>query len=115
MKMTHREKLPFVGMSHELVGREHGVAISIFFVTALPGRKVRLHWHDYDEVILVQEGRGLCTLGNERWEVTAGDIVSIPAGTPHGFTNIGDTPLRQINIHDHPDFVSHWLEEEQLG
>jgi len=66
MNMTHREKLRFVGMSHEFVGREHGVATSIFFVTAPPGRKVRMHWHVYDEVILVQEGRGLCTVGNEQ-------------------------------------------------
>lgn len=113
MNVTHREELPFVGMSHEFVGREHGVATSIFFVTALPGRKVRLHWHDYDEVIIVLEGQGLCTVGSEQREVTAGDILSIPAGTPHGFMNIGDTALRQIDIHDHPDFVTHWLEEEQ--
>jgi mannose-6-phosphate isomerase-like protein (cupin superfamily) len=43
--------------------------------------------------------------------VGAGDIIPIPAGTPHGFTNIGEAPLRQIDIHANPEFATHWLEE----
>jgi len=113
MNVINREKLPFVGLSHEFVGKEHGVANSIFFVTAPPGRKVRLHRHDYDEIIVVQGGRAMCIAGDEQREVKAGDIIPIPAGTPHGFMNIGDTPLRQIDIHAHSEFVTHWLEEEQ--
>jgi mannose-6-phosphate isomerase-like protein (cupin superfamily) len=110
MNLIRREPLPFVGMSHEFVGKDHGVAASIFFVTAPPGGKVRLHWHDYDEVIIVQEGRALCTVGNEQGEARAGNVIAIPAGTPHGFTNVGEAPLVTIDIHDSPEFVSHWLE-----
>jgi len=36
MNVIKRDKLPFVGLSHEFVGKEHGVGNSIFFVTALP-------------------------------------------------------------------------------
>ena len=35
MNVIKRDKLPFVGPSHEFVGKEHGVGNSIFFVTAL--------------------------------------------------------------------------------
>ncbi len=112
MNLINREQLPFVGMSHEFVGKEHGVGNSIFFVTAPPGRAVRLHRHRYDEIIVVQEGCATCVVGDEDREVKAGDIIAIPAGTPHGFTNIGETPLRQIDIHASPDFVTEWLEEK---
>jgi mannose-6-phosphate isomerase-like protein (cupin superfamily) len=59
----------------------------------------------------LQEGRSLLIAGEERRELQAGDIIPIPAGTPHGFTNVGDTPLRQIDIHANPEFITGWLEE----
>jgi mannose-6-phosphate isomerase-like protein (cupin superfamily) len=109
MSVINQKELPFAGLSHEFVGKEHGVGNSIFFVNAPPGRAVALHLHDYDEIILVQEGLAACTIGNEIREVSAGDIVIIPAGTPHGFKNIGDSALRQIDIHANPEFVTKWL------
>jgi mannose-6-phosphate isomerase-like protein (cupin superfamily) len=111
MKVINRHSLPFVGVSHEFVGKDHGVTTSIFFVAAPPGRKIRLHRHNYDEVIVVQEGHAVCMVGDEEREVNAGDIIPIPAGTPHSFTNIGKIPLRQIDIHAHAEFVTEWIEE----
>ena len=109
MKVIKRDELPFLGLSNEFVGKEHGVGNSIFFVTASPGQSVRLHRHDYDELILVQEGRATCRVGAEQRKVSAGDIIVIPAGTSHGFANTGDTTLRQIDIHANPEFVTEWL------
>jgi quercetin dioxygenase-like cupin family protein len=110
MSIIPRETLPFVGMSHEFIGKNHGVEISMFLVTAPPGRGPRLHRHDYDEIIVVQEGKAVVTSGEEQREVQAGDIIAIPAGTPHKFVNSGETVLRQIDIHAHPEFVTEWLE-----
>jgi mannose-6-phosphate isomerase-like protein (cupin superfamily) len=45
--------------------------------------------------------------------VKAGDIIVIPAGTPHSFVYSGDTPLRQIDIHASPKFVTEWLDEDR--
>jgi mannose-6-phosphate isomerase-like protein (cupin superfamily) len=113
MDVINRERLPFLGTSHEFVGKEHGVQNSILFLTAAPNQKVSLHRHEYDEIIIVQDGRALCVVGSEEREVRTGDIVSIPAGTPHAFRNIGDTLLRQIDVHANPTFVTHWLEEKK--
>jgi mannose-6-phosphate isomerase-like protein (cupin superfamily) len=110
MNVINREELPFVGMSHEFVGEKHGVNISFFLVKAPPRRGPELHRHNYDEVIMVQEGRATCIAGAERREVGPGDIIAIPAGTPHTFVNSGDTPLRQIDIHASPRFITEWLD-----
>jgi mannose-6-phosphate isomerase-like protein (cupin superfamily) len=45
--------------------------------------------------------------------VGTGDIVVIPAGQPHGFTNTGHTRLRQVDIHASPRFVTEWLEQKR--
>ena len=47
--------------------------------------------------------------GDEHRDVKAGDIIVIPAGTPHRFANSGDTPLRQLDIDANPKFVTEWL------
>jgi len=109
MSVINREDLPFVGMSHEFIGENHGVSISFFLVDAPPGRGPEVHRHNYDEVIVVQEGRAMCVAGDERREVGPGDIVVVPAGTPHSFVNSGNTPLRQIDIHASPRFITEWL------
>jgi mannose-6-phosphate isomerase-like protein (cupin superfamily) len=58
---------------------------------------------------LSREGRATCIAGDKQREVKAGDIIVIPAGTPHSFINSGDVPLRQIDIHASPKFVTEWL------
>jgi quercetin dioxygenase-like cupin family protein len=54
MNVVNRQTLPFAGVSHEFVGKEHGVVNSILFVTAPPGRRIQQHRHDYDEIIVLQ-------------------------------------------------------------
>ena len=73
--------------------------------TSPPGRGPGLHQHPYDEVAIVQEGHATFVAGSEEREVQAGEIVVIPAGTPHRFINSGDAPLRQIDIHASPRFI----------
>jgi mannose-6-phosphate isomerase-like protein (cupin superfamily) len=41
--------------------------------------------------------------------VRGGEIAIVPADEPHGFTNTGDGPLKQIDIHVSPKFETEWL------
>lgn len=96
--------------SGEFEGYQHGgTGISMIFVDAAPGGGPSLHRHDYDEVFIVQEGSATMTAGDRELEVGAGDIVVVPAGQPHAFVNSGDGPLRQIDIHLSPRYVTEWL------
>jgi hypothetical protein len=42
-------------------------------------------------------------------------VVVALAGEPHAFVNSGDGPLRSVNIHASPRFVTEWLEQEAYG
>jgi len=112
MYIVNQSQLPFVGMSHEFVGMDHGgVGISFFVVIGQPGQGPRLHRHDYDEIVYVIEGRSKWTVGDQEREASAGDVLIVRAGEPHKFINSGDGPLRQLDIHLNPTFETVWLEE----
>jgi mannose-6-phosphate isomerase-like protein (cupin superfamily) len=105
--VVRRDELATKG---EFEGYEHGgTGISMIFVDAAPGGGPSLHRHEYDEVFIVQEGTATMTAGDRKIEVSAGDIVVVPAGQPHAFVNSGDGPLRQIDIHLSPRYVTEWL------
>ena len=110
MPVVKQSDLPWSSIAHELVGDDHGgIGLCVIFVDAEPGRGPALHTHPYDEVLIIQEGRATATVGDETIDVGAGDIVLIPAGEPHAFTNTGDTNLRQVDIHASPRFSTEWL------
>jgi len=82
-----------------LAGKEHGISCSSSLSVLDPGAGAPLHFHpDLDEIIIVTEGTLEFRLGEERRVVGPGHTISIPAGTPHGFTVIGDAPARLIGF-----------------
>ncbi len=106
MYRVRQENLPFVGSSHEFVGADHGdVNISVFLLSALPGKGPGPHRHPYDEIQFVREGRGLWTVNGQTFEGSAGDIFVIKAGEIHSFKAIGDGPLVQVDVHLSPRFI----------
>ena len=112
MYVISQSELPFVGMSRDFVGADHtGTGISFFLVMSDPGNGPRLHKHDYDEVVYIIEGRSRWTVGDQEREAKAGDILIVKAGEPHKFVDLGDGPLRQIDIHLNPTFETTWLED----
>jgi mannose-6-phosphate isomerase-like protein (cupin superfamily) len=95
-----REELPRGKVAHKFEGYLYGDAnVSFFLVDGPPGSGAGLHKHPYEEVFVVQEGEATFTVGEEEIEVTAGQIVVVPAGVPHKFVNSGTGPLRQVDIH----------------
>lgn len=105
MSFIKLEQLPFVGMSYEFHGEQHGAPISAYVVKAQPGQGPPLHTHPYVETIFMIEGKARLTIGDETREVEAGAVAVVPANTPHRFVNSGDTVLRQIDIHASPRFI----------
>ena len=87
----------------------HSATMSVITVDAGPGEGPALHTHPYEELLLVQEGTGTFTLGDETLEVGPGELVVVPPGVPHGFKNTGDGVLKQIDIHVSPSFSTEWL------
>ena len=110
MHVLSRSDLNATNFAHELVGDDHGgVGVSLILVEAPPGRGPSLHKHPYPEVFVIHDGEGTFTAGDEQRLVRGGEIVLVPAETPHGFTNTGNEPLRMTNIHVSSRFVTEWL------
>jgi len=96
--------------SAELQGKDHGgPGISVILVEAPPGRGPSLHVHDYAEMLVVLEGTATFSDGSQEREVTAGNIVIVPAGQPHSFTNTGEGVLKQVDVHVADAFGTRWL------
>lgn len=62
-----------------------------------------LHTHPYPEMFLVEEGFATFTVGSDEHRVEAGNIVVVPAETPHGFKNREPSGrLRVVSVHPSP-------------
>lgn len=87
--------------SFRFEGYQHGGLDASFFIIHYlePGTGPGLHTHPYPEIFITIEGEALMTCGQEQRVVSAGDIVIVPANTPHKFISQGDTPLKQVDLH----------------
>ena len=103
------DTLPGSENSEAFHGHAHGTTVSFFLSHNKPGTGPKLHSHPYDETFIVQEGDLLFTVGDGTIEASGGDIVVVPAGTPHKFLSRGDTH-RQVSIHPVAKMETEWLE-----
>ena len=95
----------------EFQGGPHGADVSVvFYVTDEIGGGPRLHRHPYPETFIIRIGRALFTLGDEKIEAQAGQILVAPAGLPHKFENLGPGRLETTDIHLAGKFSTDWLE-----
>ena len=98
--------------SYEFEGYLHGDSnVSFISIDQTPGEGPRLREHTNEEFFIVQEGRPRFTVGTETLDAQPGQIIVVPPETPHKFVNIGEGPLRQIDIHASPRFITEWLED----
>jgi mannose-6-phosphate isomerase-like protein (cupin superfamily) len=78
---------------------------------ASAGGGPRLHQHPYVETFVIREGVGVFLIGGQEIEATTGQIIVVPANTPHQFWNLGPGPFSSIDIHENGEFVTEWLAE----
>jgi mannose-6-phosphate isomerase-like protein (cupin superfamily) len=96
--------------TERIEGAEHGATISLILDYSDPGTGPRLHRHSYDETWVVIEGNVTFQAGDERETAGAGDVVIVPAGSPHKFTNQGPGRSRLVCIHASPIVIGESLE-----
>ncbi len=96
--------------ANEVQGHNHNATVSIIVIDAPPGSGPKLHRHPYEEVFVIQQGSVTFTAGDETIEATGGQVVVVPAGVAHKFTNSGTGRLRQVDMHASERFVTEWLE-----
>jgi len=110
--ILYRDELRNIGNAYEFEGYRYGdTNLSFIWVDMPSGDGVRLHKHSYQEIFIIQEGLATFTVGSTTLEAQAGQIVIVPPDTPHKFVNTGEKRLRQIDIHQSPQFITEWLED----
>jgi quercetin dioxygenase-like cupin family protein len=68
------------------------------FVGLVPPGRAPDHFHAYDEVIYILEGRGVLYVAGEEGELRPGSCVHLPARLVHCLANTGDTELRLLGV-----------------
>ncbi|ROS38644.1 cupin domain-containing protein [Amycolatopsis thermoflava] len=87
-----------------------GAGISIILEsTSEAGAGPRLHRHPYAETFVIRRGSAVFTIGADKVAARAGQVLVVPAGTPHKFTT-GPDGYEAVHIHAGPRFVTEWLE-----
>lgn len=97
--------------SYDFQGVQHDSTVSFIAIDVPPGQGPGLHSHPYEEIFVVLDGSATYTAGDQEIEVSAGQVVVVPAGVPHKFVSSGSGRLRQVDIHANEQFVTTWLEE----
>ncbi|SPH18423.1 hypothetical protein DEA8626_01961 [Defluviimonas aquaemixtae] len=87
----------FEGIARETTGAK---GICMHLLTIPPGGRAKAHKHaTHETAIFVLEGRGVMLWGarlEHRMKTEAGDLVYIPADTPHLPFNPTDAPVRAV-------------------
>jgi quercetin dioxygenase-like cupin family protein len=61
-----------------------------------PGFGPPLHRHPETEIFRILEGDYLYEVDGKHFQATVGDLVTVPGGVAHTFTNVSPHPARQI-------------------
>ena len=98
--------------SHQFEGYRYSDVHVSFFVSATPlGGGPKLHKHPYAEVFVVQAGNLTFIAGDETIEASSGQIIIVPAGVQHKFTNTGSVIAHHVDIHTSGKMETTWLED----
>jgi mannose-6-phosphate isomerase-like protein (cupin superfamily) len=77
--------------------------------TTKAGVGPRLHKHPYAETFIIRRGWATFTIGSTELQGRAGQVLVVPANTPHKFST-GRDGYEAVHIHANPRFVTEWLE-----
>jgi mannose-6-phosphate isomerase-like protein (cupin superfamily) len=69
---------------------------SLFLIQYLPGAKIDLHDHTFEESYLIVSGRVAATADGTSYDLGPGDVIWTSVGCIHSFANAGTDPVRWI-------------------
>ena len=73
--------------------------MQLVVMTLQPGEDIGLEVHEHiDQLLTFVDGAVRAEVAHATSEVGPGDIVVVPAGTQHNFTNVGTEPARLYTI-----------------
>ena len=68
-----------------------------------PGGEILPHTHDgQTETFYILTGQAICTMGNEKSNVTGGQCCVAPSGVVHGLKNEGQEPVELLALFTPP-------------
>ena len=98
------------GWNGKLEGQAVNTGVSFLFnEVGQPGKGPPLHKHPYDEVYIVRQGQASVVVGDEELSVSEGDILIIPADTPHKVLTAGKGTIEIISVHVSDTFQGEML------
>lgn len=63
---------------------------------AMPGIGAPLHTHREDELFQIREGVMTFKIADRRFEAREGEVLAVPRGVAHRWSNFGDRPARYL-------------------
>lgn len=69
---------------------------SLFLIQYLPGAKIDLHDHTFEESYFIVAGRVRAVADGQVYDLGPGDVIWTGVGCIHSFANLGDEPVRWI-------------------
>ncbi len=100
----------------QVEGNTFGTGVTVlFYTTEEVGGGPDWHVHPYDEIFIIRQGRALYTVGSEKFECEAGQVVFGPANIPHKFKNLGPGILETTDIHVSDRWIQTDLPDPELG
>jgi quercetin dioxygenase-like cupin family protein len=72
--------------------------ICVFKQRQQPGGQNPPHYHDREEVLLVQSGTITVTVDQQEVEMTPGDVLIVPEGVVHSVTTNGNVPSEWLLV-----------------
>jgi mannose-6-phosphate isomerase-like protein (cupin superfamily) len=86
--------------------------VQVVLMTLKPGEDIGAEVHEAnDQVLTFVSGTVQADVAGETRHVGPGDLVVVPAGVEHNFTNVGDAPARLYTIYGPPDHAADTVHE----
>lgn len=99
------------GTAHMILDTRHlQTLMFLAHASVPPGEMLSGHVDPMEEIYIIQTGRGVMQVGQEKREVAPGDAIHIPVGQYHELTNNGEEELTILVV---AGLIFRFQEEDQ--